>query len=312
MERGEREGHRGVPGAVVAAGVVGALAVAALVLRPAEGLLHSGQGPLGHWGIVVIGLSVAWTVGVMRVAERLRPRIGTDRTALPPVEERLRGAAVPLLLAGPVVVGVLALVLHRFTHDSTPPTPVDVLPSPVAPPSVPPGRDRSTPDKGSGDPLSLPLYLLLGLLAVLVVVVVTVAVVRRLRRFGLTVPPRPGPSAGPAEDDDAHLLLSAVRSGRRALADAGDGRAAVIACYAAMEDALVASGVQRHASDSPADLLTRAAAAGLAPSPAAPRLTALFREARYSSHPMGARHREAAAEALEDIASLLQDRETAR
>ncbi|MFJ3207804.1 DUF4129 domain-containing protein [Streptomyces flaveolus] len=312
MERGEREGRRAVPGAVVAAGVVGALAVAALVLRPAEGLLHSGKGPLGHWGIVAIGLSVAWTVGVIRVAERLRPRIGADRTALPPGEERLREAAVPLLLAGPVVIGVLALVLHRFTHDSTPPTPVDVRPSPVTPPSLPPARDRSTPDEGSGDALSLPLYLLLGLLAVLVVVVVTVAVVRRLRRFGLTVPPRSSPSGGPAEDDDARLLLSAVRSGRRALADAGDARAAVIACYAAMEDALVASGVQRHASDSPADLLTRAAAAGLAPSPAAPRLTALFREARFSSHPMGAPHREAAAEALKDIASLLQDRETAR
>ncbi|MFD8273009.1 hypothetical protein [Streptomyces flaveolus] len=68
MERGEREGRRAVAGAVVAAGVVGALAVAALVLRPAEGLPHSGKGPLGHWGIVAIGLSVAWTLGVMRVA----------------------------------------------------------------------------------------------------------------------------------------------------------------------------------------------------------------------------------------------------
>ncbi|MFD4262867.1 DUF4129 domain-containing protein [Streptomyces sp. NPDC058534] len=89
-------------------------------------------------------------------------------------------------------------------------------------------------------------------------------------------------------------------------------RSRVIACYAAMEDALVASGVRRHASDSPADLLTRAADAGLAPSPAAPRLTTLFREARYSSHPMGPSHREAAAGALEEIASLLQDREAQR
>src|SRR5690349_16599671 len=63
MERGEREGRRAVSGAAVAAGVVGALALAALVLRPAEGLLHSGEGPLGHWGFVVIGASLAWAVG---------------------------------------------------------------------------------------------------------------------------------------------------------------------------------------------------------------------------------------------------------
>ncbi|MFD8197949.1 DUF4129 domain-containing protein [Streptomyces sp. NPDC059701] len=313
MKQSEREEHRTAPGAVVAVGAVGVLAVAALVLRPAEGLLHAGKGPLGHWGIVAIGLSVAWAVGAMHAAQRLRPRIGADRVGLPPGEERLRQAAVPLLLAGPGVVGVLALVLHAFTRDSTPPPSMDLPPpSPTPPPSMPPARNRSTPGEDSGHAMSLPLYLLLGLLAVLVVLIVAVAVVRRLRRIGLTVPPRPDLPDTRVEDDDARLLLSAVRSGRRALADAGDARAAVIACYAAMEDALVASGVRRHASDSPADLLTRAAAAGLAPGPAAPRLTALFREARYSSHPMGAPHREAAAEALEEIASLLQDRETAR
>lgn len=297
-----------MPGTVVAAGVVGALAVAALVLRPAEELLHSGKGPLGHWGFVTIGLSLAWAVGVMLATERLRPRVGADRTALSPVEERLRQAAVPLLLAGPGVIGVLALVLHRFDHRSARPTPEVGLPPP---PFTPPDLDRPGSGGGSGHDSSLPLYLLLGLLAAVVLVCVAVALVR-LRRHGLTVPQLPRPAGAPSEDDDARLLLSAVRSGRRALADTGDARAAVIACYAAMEDALVASGVQRRASDSPADLLTRAAGAGLAPSPAAPRLTALFREARYSSHPMGARHRDAAADALEEIASLLQDREAGR
>ncbi|MFI2380270.1 DUF4129 domain-containing protein [Streptomyces sp. NPDC018964] len=308
MEQGEREGHRAVPGAVAAVGVVGALAVAALVLRPAEGLLHSGKGPLGHGGTVVIGASVTWAVGVMYATGRLRHRLGADRTGLSPGEERLRQAAVPLLLAGPGVIGVLALVLHRFDREGTPrPSPVGLRPPP---PSRPPGRP--TPGEGSEHGSSLPLYLLLGLLAAVVLVAVAVAVVRRLRRRGLTVPPRPGLAGTPAEDDDARLLLSAVRSGRRALADTGDARAAVIACYAAMEDALVASGVQRRASDSPSDLLTRAAGAGLAPTPAAPRLTALFHEARYSSHPMDASHHRAAADALREIASLLQDREAAR
>ncbi|MFC8867172.1 DUF4129 domain-containing protein [Streptomyces sp. NPDC057148] len=313
MEHGGRPGRRAVPGAVVAAGVVAALAVAALVLRPEEGLLDSdGKGPLGHWGFVAIGASVAWTVAVMKAVQRLRPRFNSYRAALPPGEERLREIAAPLLLAGAGVIGVLALVLHRFSTGGAQPTPPPVVPTPLPTQPVPgepiPGQERGDP----GHDASLALYLVLGLLAAVVVVLVVMAVVRRLRRLGLRVPQRPGLTAPVAEDDDARLLLSAVRSGRRALADTGDARAAVIACYAGMEDALVASGVPRHASDSPADLLDRAVTAGLAPGPAAPRLTALFREARFSSHSMDASHREAAADALEEIDSLLAEREGAR
>ncbi|MGX1225250.1 DUF4129 domain-containing protein [Streptomyces ambofaciens] len=308
MERGERTAHRAAPGVWVAAGVVGALALAALALRPAEGLLHSGRGPLGHWGFVAIGASVVWTFGVWSIVQNLRHRFGADRVSMPPAEERLREAAAPLLLAATGVVGVLALVLHRFStggSTSGPPLPraTDPMPVPTLPPPPPQGRQDST------DHSSLPLHLVLALLAAVAVVLVVVAVVRRLRRFGLRVPQRPGLAGAATGDDDARLLLSAVHSGRRALADTGeDSRAAVIACYAAMEDALAASGVPRHASDSPADLLARAADAGYAPGSAAPRLTALFREARYSSHPMDASHRQAAADCLEEIASLLGDR----
>jgi hypothetical protein len=301
-----------VPGAVVAVGVVGALAVAALVLRPPEGLLHSGEGPLGQWGLFVVGSSLGWSIAVMRVVGRFRPRFHADGVTLPPGEERLREIAAPLLLAGAGAIGVLALVLHRFSRSDTP-----AAPPPVAPPEISarPDPGRPAPEGEPGAPAglpSLPLHLVLGLLAAVVVVIVAVVVVRRLRRLGFHVPQHPGPAGTVTEDDDARLLLSAVRSGRRALAGTGDARAAVIACYAAMEDALVASGVPRHASDSPADLLARAVGAGLAPGPAAPRLTALFREARYSSHPMDDSHREAATDALEEIASLLRDREGAR
>lgn len=311
MAHGERAGHRAAPGAVVAAAVVGALALAALALRPAEGLLHSGTGPLGHWGFVAIGVSVVWTFGVWTAVQKLRHRFGAGRVSLPPGEERLREAAAPLLLGAAGVIGVLALVLHRFsTGDGTsgPPPPPATAPMPT--PTLATPRPQGRP--GPTDHSAVPMHLVLALLAAVAVVLVVVAVVRRLRRFGLRVPLRPGPAGTAPRDEDARLLLSAVHSGRRALADTGeDARAAVIACYAAMEDALAASGVPRHASDSPADLLSRAADAGLAPGPAAPRLTALFREARYSSHPMDASHQRAAADALEEMAALLGDREAA-
>lgn len=308
MDHGDRSRHRAAPGVVLAVAVVGALAVAALALRPAEGLLHSGRGPLGHRGLVAFGVSVIWTLAAWTLVRRLRHRFGADRVALPPGEERLRETAAPLLLALAGGVGVLALVMHRFsTGDGTsvppPPLPTNPMPTPT------PATDPSLHRPGSGGTSSLPLHLVLAVLAAVAVVLVVVVVVRRLRRVGLRIPLRPGHPGTPTEDEEARLLLSAVHSGRRALAGTGeDARAAVIACYAAMEDALAASGVPRHASDSPADLLSRAAGAGFAPGPAAPRLTALFREARYSSHPMDAAHRQAAADCLEEIAALLDAR----
>ncbi|CAM5660973.1 hypothetical protein STENM36S_01646 [Streptomyces tendae] len=63
-------------------------------------------------------------------------------------------------------------------------------------------------------------------------------------------------------------------------------------------------------SDCPADLPPRAARRGYRAR--RPRLTALFREARYSSHPMDASHRKAAADSLEAIAALLGDRDDDR
>ncbi|MFE5394373.1 DUF4129 domain-containing protein [Streptomyces sp. NPDC056568] len=308
MEHGGQDRRLPVPGAVVAAGVVGALTVAALALRPSEGLLHAGRGPLGHGGVVIVS-SLVWTAVVVWSVTRLRGRFGSHRAALPPGEERLREVAARLLLAGASAIGVLALVLHRFPDgaESDPPPPL-----PTQLPTAGPGGPTTGEGPGDASDLpSLPLYAVLGLLAAVVVVIVALTVVRRLRRLGLRVPQRPGLAGTAAEDDEARLL-SAVRSGRRALADTGDARADVIACYAAMEAALVASGVRPYASDSPADLLSRAAGAGLAPGPAAPRLTALFREARYSSHPMDASHREAAAHALEEIAALLRDGEVTR
>ncbi|MYS44741.1 DUF4129 domain-containing protein, partial [Streptomyces sp. SID5998] len=59
--------------------------------------------------------------------------------------------------------------------------------------------------------------------------------------------------------------------------------------------------------DSPQDLLERAVADGLPPRAAA-ELTALFREARYSTHPMDGGHRDRAAAALAEIAHDLRSR----
>ncbi|MEU6841884.1 DUF4129 domain-containing protein [Streptomyces sp. NPDC046716] len=297
-----RDVRRAGPGPVVAVGVIAVLAAAALLLRPAATLLSPGGGPLGGSSFLVVGLTLAWAAVWLLVVRRLRSRIRGDRGTLSPHEDRLRQIALPLLLVGPVALAVLALVLHRFPARSSDAPAAEPTELPV--PSFPTPSPRPA---GSGDGSGLPLPLVVAGLAVAALVIAVVLLAVRLRRHGFSLPGPPARAVA-EEDTERDLLLSVVGEGRRALADGTDARAAVIACYAAMEEALAASGVPRHAADSPADLLTRASRAGLAAGPAAPLLTALFREARYSSHPMDDSRRAAAAEALEEIAGRLRER----
>jgi Domain of unknown function (DUF4129) len=109
-----------------------------------------------------------------------------------------------------------------------------------------------------------------------------------------------------AADDDQTLLADAVAAAEEELDSHGDDtRAAIIAAYVAMERQLVASGTTRQASDTPTDFLLRAMAASRVSRGSATRLTELFREARFSSHPMSASAREDAARALARVADDL-------
>ncbi|GAA2059413.1 hypothetical protein GCM10009839_82200 [Catenulispora yoronensis] len=112
------------------------------------------------------------------------------------------------------------------------------------------------------------------------------------------------------ELDEAALeqLAEAVAAGSRALAYQGDAREAVIACYAAMEDALSAEGNGRREADTPEDFLARITGRHLIPDGPARLLTDLFREARFSRHPIDEGKREQARTALTAIADHLRVR----
>ena len=90
-----------------------------------------------------------------------------------------------------------------------------------------------------------------------------------------------------------------------------DAKAAIIACYVAMEESLERAGTARAAADTPDELLARAAGSGLVRTGAAARLTALFYEARFSSHPMPLEQRDEAQRALAELADSLRDLEHA-
>ena len=74
---------------------------------------------------------------------------------------------------------------------------------------------------------------------------------------------------------------------------------------------LAERGTARGVAGTPGELLTRATEAGLVRGTAAGQLTALFYEARFSSHPLGHRQRDAAERALDELAADLAETEGA-
>jgi hypothetical protein len=146
-------------------------------------------------------------------------------------------------------------------------------------------------------------YVAYGLLAAIVLAAVIWCVILLVRVRAR--PQRPGGYGGEPLPDDPEELREAVDSGRAALRAVDDARAAIIACYVAMEDSLAAAGTSRAVAETPDELLTRAVTAGVIRGQAASRLTGLFYEARFSSHPLEPGAKEAASQALDAIAGEL-------
>jgi multisubunit Na+/H+ antiporter MnhB subunit len=243
----------------------------------------------------VLGVLLVITVrreGAARRAARGRPYSAADDEISVP--SALRFVLSWVLGAGMAVIAAVLLAdlhLHFFSK-----------PERQSRSAAPPLRLRPRPSASRGGetafhiPLGPVLYGLL-VLALVAAVAVSIWWSARLRR-----PAAPGRIEG---DPGSEELREAVESGRAALASLSDARAAIIACYLAMERSLAERGTARGAADTPDELLTRAVAAGLVRGAAARRLTALFYEARFSSHPLGREQRDAASRALDELAAEL-------
>lgn len=304
----EPAGHRrsgpanGAPRAVL---VVALVAAAALLLSARDGLEWKRLAdPLDvRWARVVVGtvivlLLMAATRGVLRRLRRSRsrPAVNDGRAELEgePMSVLLRLLAVVLVLGTLAVAWwVIGAVAPGVPDTVAPPSTDDLRPDPSLP--------RLGPD--------WPTLLLIG------AVLVAVAVVTRLRaiRGGIDGDGERGQGdIGDATGPDAGELVSAVAAGQAELTGHQDPRAAILAAYAAMaariESDLAAGGRPASAADTPTELLTRAGAAGLVDGTAAGTLTALFREARFSRHPMSEAHRRGAEQALATVRNELEAR----
>lgn len=140
----------------------------------------------------------------------------------------------------------------------------------------------------------------LGWLAAVGLAVATVVAITwwQRRRAG---PPRAVAEDGPVPDSRGEAL----RAGRRALDTSADPRAAVIACYEAMERSLADAGVARAPAQTPEELLALARGRdAVASVRAAQTLVELFGRARFSTRAVGASD---VATARSALAELLAD-----
>ncbi|WP_300613659.1 DUF4129 domain-containing protein [Trebonia sp.] len=263
------------------------------------------DGPLRADGIA-IGLALEVVLGVLLVLTLRRDaaarRAAEQRPLAEATDEATDEVGVPaalrfvlkwVLAAGMVAVAVV-LISDLHLHFFFKPRPL-VLPGSQS-------RSRPLPKSrgGGGGTLHIPLGpILYALLVVVLVAAVVISIWWAARMRGAA---RPGQFAGDLDTED---LRDAVESGRAALAELDDARAAIIACYVAMEGSLAERGAARGVADTPDELLSRAVATGIVRGGAARRLTGLFYEARFSTHPLGPRQRDAASQALDELAAEL-------
>jgi Domain of unknown function (DUF4129) len=268
------------------------------------------NGPLRAQGVaigvileVILGVLLVITVrrdfAAIRAAE-VEGRAAGDADGVS-VPDALRFVLKWVLGLGMVAIGavlIAALHLHWFI---TPLKPLRPKPVPTPSFSLPPAG-RGAGGSSFHFPIGPVLYGLL-IAALVAAVVISVWWAARLRRAA-----PPGPAPGFIAEDSAGLR-EAVESGRAALAgEIDDARAAIIACYLAMERTLADRGTARGLADTPDELLARAVNSGIVRGAAARRLTALFYEARFSSHPLGSEQRGAASAALDELAAELRDK----
>jgi hypothetical protein len=295
-QRPDRSGRPGdVPAWARPALAAGLLALVAVGLRnrvPAPSL----DGPFHHRGLL-IGLALEAVLAGLLAALAVR-NARAPRDAL--LAAQLRKLLTYVVGAGLVAIPA-AYLLSRHVR---------------------PLRPRSTtPPKTKGYRLHLPppshssagwfiVIVILGALIAAVLVYLIVVVLRGRFWLGFRRG-RAGIAIDLAEPEDESDLLEAVESGRSALRQFDDARAAIIACYVAMEQSLDRAGAARVVADTPDELLARAAGQGLVHGEAAARLTALFYEARFSTHPMPFSKRDEAQRALGELAASLGDPELA-
>lgn len=211
-----------------------------------------------------------------------------------------RNLRLGLIALGVLIAWLLAMVvLHRLGVGSD----SQRLSVPPGIPDRVGGSPRPSAPTKSGDTSRL-LMATTAVLVVMTALFTVVSALRRPRRESVQVSATD--AASPAPNHPQPLAVAAER-GLAVLADRNlTPREAIIACYSAMERALAgAPNTAPQAADTPSEVLARAVGAGAVSPGNASDLVALFTEARFSTHIMVDRHRQAAEGALRSVLAEL-------
>jgi Domain of unknown function (DUF4129) len=263
------------------------------------------DGPLRRYGVVV-GIVLEVILGTLLILaynrERAAHRGGPEQPPAEAADRDIAGALrtvlrllIAVAMAGVAVAVLVGSHLHTFSKPSSPAPPPRL-------PAQPSGKPL--PAAGSGGagldiPLRPILYALL-VIALLAALGVSIWWARRVSRVLAAPLALPDADEGTSEE-----LREAVASGRAAMAALDDARAAIIACYEAMEQRLARRGAARTAAGTPDELLRQATDRKIITGTGARQLTTLFYEARFSTHELGPGTRDAAIAALDDLAAEL-------
>ena len=240
--------------------------------------------------VLAVGCALEAVLAGLLVALRWRP-------AEADLGARLRRPLSAALVTGLVVIPIAVAVASLGRWKRARPLPPALKPTRL--------RRIKTPAVRAGHSPNLAGLVHYLLIAILIVAVVAVVIAVWRRRLAWSRRPD-GTDVDDAGDTPAELAR-AVRSARQALRDVDQARAAIIECYVAMESSLADAGAARAAAETPDELLARAVGLGVVGAGPAGRLTALFYEARFSTHPMPPARRDEAEQALADLAATLPD-----
>jgi hypothetical protein len=210
----------------------------------------------------------------------------------------LRGLLRGVLLIGVIAIPVLLAINEVSKVKPRRPRAVHLPPVRLPTRSAAPHQLAGHSGGASAAPV---LYALLAIALLAAVVACVIALRRRARAVAWD------DGDEMIDEEPEQQLRRAVESGQAALGHIDDARLAIIACYLAMERSLAKAGAVRADAETPDELLDRAAQAGLVAGAEAAELTALFYEARFSSHAMPPAKREAASRALAALAQSIPD-----
>lgn len=253
--------------------------------------------------IVIITVAIVATLRHPRsprqTSQLIDRRYGGERARL---SWRIVLIVLGVLLAWLIVVLLLmqASIVVDFGHPSE--TTAPSTPTPTTGQSPPPTPDA--PQDGGG----LFWYLLAATIFMMALWAAGLVVALRRQRRPVTSTAGSRHTEEPPHPRGSQPLALAAERG---LAEMGDRsrepREAIIACYAAMEDALAdAPGAKPQDSDTPSEVLARAVEHHAIRSDSATELVDLFAEARFSPHVMNEEHRETALRALELVLDELR------